>query len=135
VVAAAAWDRVGVDVEQLPRDGVARGLLAVLTPAERSQARSAAQPSARALRYWVRKECLVKAGEVAPAGMAHVDLSRVAERIDGAGRSVSRYRGLHLVDWWDPAREVLVAVAGAAAPLTCSIAEVVDGTAGWSTIP
>ncbi|MCZ2849281.1 4'-phosphopantetheinyl transferase family protein [Modestobacter sp. VKM Ac-2978] len=116
VVAAASWHPVGVDVETFPPNGSVIGRFPGLTPAEQWQLRSAADPSLLALRHWVRKECLVKAGAATLDGVHRIDLSRVVERTDRAGRSVSRYRGLRLVDWCDPTRRALVAVAGAGVP-------------------
>ncbi|MCZ2827172.1 MULTISPECIES: 4'-phosphopantetheinyl transferase family protein [unclassified Modestobacter] len=124
VVAAAAWRPVGVDVEGFPVAAAAAGGFPGLAPAEQQQVRSAVDPSLLALRHWARKECLVKAGTTTLAGMGRVDLSRLAERRDRAGRAVSRYRGLYLTDWCDPAREALVAVAGAGAPVVRALADV-----------
>lgn len=135
VVAAAAWDRVGVDVEALGPDDAVSALAAVLTPAERSQVWSAAEPSVRALRYWTRKECLVKAGLVAASQLARTDLSRVVDRTDRSGRSVGRYRGLQLVDWRDPARGALIAVAGSGPPVIRSSAQLAAGAPGWTAGP
>lgn len=123
VVAAASWHPVGVDVETLPPNGSGTGRFPGLAPAERWQLRSAADPSLLALRHWVRKECLVKAGVVSLDGAHRVDLSRVVERHDRAGRSVGRYRGLRLVDWRDPVRRALVAVAGAGVPMVRSLVD------------
>lgn len=120
VVAAASWRPVGVDVETLPADGGTVGGAPGLTPAEQRQVRSAADPLLLALRYWVRKECLVKTGTTTLAGVDRIDLSRLAERRDRAGWSASRYRGLHLVDWCDQGRSALVAVAGAGPPVVHS---------------
>ncbi|MCZ2820926.1 hypothetical protein O2V63_11350 [Modestobacter sp. VKM Ac-2977] len=120
VVAAASWHPVGVDVETLPPNGSGAGGFPGLAPAEQWQLRSAADPSLLALRHWVRKECLVKAGAATLDGAHRIDLSRVVERHDRAGRSVSRYHGLRLVDWCDPARRALVAVAGAGVPVVRS---------------
>ncbi|MCZ2839794.1 4'-phosphopantetheinyl transferase family protein [Modestobacter sp. VKM Ac-2985] len=124
VVAAAAWRPVGVDVEEFPAEGQAAGRFPGLAPAEQQQVRSAVDAPLLALRHWARKECLVKTGTTTLAGMGRVDLSRLTERRDRAGRAVSRYRGLYLTDWCDPAREVLVAVAGAAAPVVRALADV-----------
>jgi 4'-phosphopantetheinyl transferase len=123
VVATAAWRPVGVDVETLPPDAEASDWFPGLAPAEQGQVRSAADPSLLALRHWVRKECLVKVGMTTLAEMHRIDLSRVAERRDRAGRSVGVYRGLHLVDWCDPVRGVMVAVAGSGEPIVHSFAE------------
>nr|WP_243851078.1 4'-phosphopantetheinyl transferase superfamily protein [Modestobacter marinus] len=116
VVAAAAWHPVGVDVETLPPAGSGAGRFPGLALAEQRQLRAAPDPALLALRHWVRKECLVKAGLATLARVDRVDLSRVVERQDPSGRAVARYRGLHLVDWRDPARRALVAVAGRGAP-------------------
>ncbi|MGY1748708.1 4'-phosphopantetheinyl transferase family protein [Modestobacter sp. SYSU DS0511] len=123
VVAAAAWHPVGVDVEALPPGGPAAGPFPGLAAAEQRQVRSAADPSLLALRFWVRKECLVKTGVASLSGMHRLDLSRVAERREQAGWSVARYRGLHLVDWCDPARGAVVSVAGASTPDVRSLAD------------
>ncbi|MCZ2805008.1 hypothetical protein O2W18_07850 [Modestobacter sp. VKM Ac-2983] len=122
VVAAAAWRPVGVDVEAFPADGPTAGRFPGLAPAEERQVRSAVDPSLLALRHWVRKECLVKTGTTTLAGVGRIDLSRLTERRDRAGRSVSRYRGLYLTDWCDPARRALIAVAGGGAPVVRPLA-------------
>lgn len=133
VVAAAAWHPVGVDVEALPSDGAAVGRFPGLAPAERWQLRSAVDPPLLALRHWVRKECLVKVGTATLARIDRIDLSRLTERRDRAGRAVSRYRGLHLVDWCDPTRRALVAVAGTGMPTVRSFTDVAGVRPGAST--
>jgi 4'-phosphopantetheinyl transferase len=123
VVAAASWHPVGVDVETFPPDGSVVGRFPGLAPAEQWQLRSVPDPSLLALRHWVRKECLVKAGAATLDQVDRIDLSRVVERHDRAGRSVGRYRGLRLVDWRDSTRRALVAVAGAGVPAVRSSTE------------
>ncbi|MGY1839755.1 MULTISPECIES: 4'-phosphopantetheinyl transferase family protein [unclassified Modestobacter] len=115
VVATAAWGRVGVDVEALPADGAAAGRFPWLAPAENRQVQSAADPPLLALRYWLRKECLVKAGMGTLDTMHRIDLSRAGERVDPAGRSVTGYRGMRVVDWYEPALVAQVAFASAGA--------------------
>ncbi|OMQ14706.1 hypothetical protein A7K94_0214655, partial [Modestobacter sp. VKM Ac-2676] len=125
VVATAAWHPVGVDVEALPPDGAGAGGVPGLAPAEQWEVRSSVDPSLLALRYWARKECLVKTGTTTLARMHRVDLSRLAERRHRDGRSVSRYGRLRLVDWCDTERSALVAVAGAGLPVVRSVDELI----------
>jgi 4'-phosphopantetheinyl transferase len=134
VVATAAWHPVGVDIEALPPVVATAGRSSGLAAAEQRQVRSAEDPSLLALRYWVRKECLVKMGMTSLDGMHRIDLSRLVERRHRAGWSVSRYRGLHITDWCDATRSALVAVAGAGVPLVRSSTDLARGRRGGSAL-
>ncbi|TWH73513.1 4'-phosphopantetheinyl transferase superfamily protein [Modestobacter roseus] len=141
VVATAAWHPVGVDVERMPAApaGVAApGPALGLSPAEQRRVAAAVDPALLGLRYWVRKECLVKVGVATLAGLHEVDLSRLARPRRRHGWSVSRYGDHRLVDWCDPDRRVLIAVAGAGPPVVCSVADLarmgVDSRPGASNI-
>lgn len=92
VCAAAGHGRVGVDVEHaLP--GPADEILAatVLTPAE---AHAVGGDNRRLIRWWVRKEALVKRGELTLDRLRDADLSDL-----GHGPSSLIWRGRHVTEW------------------------------------
>lgn len=99
VAATAAHSPVGIDLErsdrrQLPDDAL---MATVLAPAETEIVRAAFDPSRAFLRYWVRKEALVKAGLLSLDGLADLDLSGLPLHLhEGSGRT--RWGRWHLVD-------------------------------------
>jgi 4'-phosphopantetheinyl transferase len=122
VVAGAGWGPLGVDVEDI---GVKAPTLAampeLLAEAELSVVRSSPDVRLAFLRYWVRKECLVKIGVASLDALQHTDLSDVVDETAGDGRTVGRYGPLHLVHWVDEPLGAVVGVAGADVPVICSL--------------
>ncbi len=122
VVAGADRQPVGVDVEGARPGPLDPAVLDhTLTVAERARVRSAGDPAAAFLRHWVRKECLVKAGALSLDRLREVELDPATERAAGEGRTRGRSGPLHLVDWFDPVRDVAVAAAGHGPPVVGSL--------------
>jgi 4'-phosphopantetheinyl transferase len=121
VAAVAGTGPVGVDVERYPQHRLDPGVLAVaLTPRETMLVEGAPDPAHAFARQWVRKEALIKAGVASLASMATLDLSELlnaderAEHRPGMRRGL--WRGWCLLEWDDPTRRVLGAVAGRRPP-------------------
>ncbi|HYY80382.1 MAG TPA: 4'-phosphopantetheinyl transferase superfamily protein [Actinomycetes bacterium] len=114
VAAMAGWGPVGVDAERsgraLPDDGLAA---LALSRAERALLDGAADRDGAFLRLWVRKEALVKLGELSLDALAAADLSGLP--MVPARTASHRWRGLHLLDWSHAAAGVRVQGAAAAA--------------------
>lgn len=92
VAAIAGRGPVGVDVERANRRPLQEDVAALaLAPGERVKVAGANDPGRAFLRVWVRKEALVKAGELSLDGLGSADLSALEP-----GR---RWRGLCLRDW------------------------------------
>ncbi|MDF5755911.1 phosphopantetheinyl transferase-like protein [Spongiactinospora sp. TRM90649] len=95
VCAAAGPGKVGVDAERVP-DGPFDDAVAgqSLAPGE-----VAVVTGNRALiRQWVRKESLVKRGELTLAGLRSLDLSALPLDEPGVARAL-RWQGRHLLEW------------------------------------
>lgn len=92
VCAVAGHGRVGVDAEHAT-PGPADEILAatVLTPAE---AHVVGADNRRLIRWWVRKEALVKRGEITLDRLREVDLSGLA-----CGPSSLTWEGRHFTEW------------------------------------
>ncbi|MFJ8039909.1 4'-phosphopantetheinyl transferase family protein [Kitasatospora sp. NPDC096147] len=113
VAAAAGFGPVGVDVEQPARGLVAEVAERVLAPAELAVLKEHPEPERAFLRFWVRKEALIKIGRATLDTLAELDLSAVP--LDGSPVR-GTWEGLHLLDWVDEARGAVVGVVAAEEP-------------------
>ncbi len=99
VCAAVGPGRVGVDAEHVPDGPLDESLAArALAPAERPLV-----PDNEALiRLWVRKEALIKRGELTLDGLHTADLSALPLGGGAAGDGPHRleWEGRHLLEWW-----------------------------------
>jgi 4'-phosphopantetheinyl transferase len=130
VVAGADRQPIGVDVEGArPKSLDPTVLTYTLTAAEMARVRSASDPSAAFVRYWVRKECLVKAGAVTLDGLSRVELDHTTEQDAGGGCTRGRFGALHLVDWLDRTMDVAVAAAAWSPPVVASFRPTAPGPA------
>ncbi len=101
---------VAVDVEQLANRARAREVAgSVLAPAEHDLVRASADPGEAFTRLWVRKEALVKLGEVSLDTLPEVDLSMAA--CDRAS-----WHGYAVLGWAAADGQVLGAVVGRRVP-------------------
>ncbi|MEE1823060.1 4'-phosphopantetheinyl transferase superfamily protein [Streptomyces sp. BE20] len=118
VVAAAAGHRpIGVDVELNARSGSLLDVAGrVLTAAELRQVEAHADPASAFLRFWVRKESLIKIGRTSLDELAGVDLSGLALDLPAGGPLLSRFEELYLLDWVDDAHGAAVAAVSAVPP-------------------
>ena len=117
VAAAAGWQRVGVDVERATvPDAPLRVADRVLSAAETRMMRAAERPHRFFLRQWVRKESLVKIGELSLGGMAKTDLSGLPADIPDGPPHLSRHGELYVLDWTDERRDAVAAVVSAGRP-------------------
>jgi len=122
VVAGVGRDPVGVDIEA-SRSGDDLGaapLALALTDAEILRVRSAPEPATAFLRHWTLKECLVKAGAATLDTLPRVEIDAATARRDVDGRTRRRHGSLHLMDWFDPTLDAVVAAAGAGPPVVGS---------------
>ncbi|MFC7383777.1 4'-phosphopantetheinyl transferase family protein [Sphaerisporangium rhizosphaerae] len=95
VCAVAGPGRVGVDAEHVPRGDVDRGLVEfTLSPAEFALI---GHDKRRVIRQWVRKEALVKRGELTIDDFPLTDLSDMDGEVDPSGSS--GWRGRRLLEW------------------------------------
>lgn len=100
VAAAAGWSPLGIDVEAGPYPALRIDeVAATLAPAELSAVRSATDPNETFIRYWVRKEALVKLGVVDLDGLGTLDLAMLPVADRSVGRRHHRFGGWHVVDW------------------------------------
>ncbi|GLW97417.1 phosphopantetheinyl transferase-like protein [Microtetraspora sp. NBRC 16547] len=94
VCAAVGHGRVGVDAEHATDGPADQGLASLaLTPAE---ARLVGQDNRRLIRQWVRKEALVKRGELTLDRLREADLSGLPLDADTARLE---WEGRHLLEW------------------------------------
>lgn len=94
VCAAAGYGAVGVDVEHATAGPADENLVSLaLTPAE---AGLVGLDNRKLIRQWVRKEALVKRGELALDRLRDVDLSKLP--LDGVPRPLE-WEGRHFVEW------------------------------------
>ena len=98
VCAAAGPGRVGVDAEHVPPGPLDEALASqALAPAERPLVHD----NEALIRLWVRKEALIKRGELALGGLRSADLSALP--LDGAGTQDGprrlEWEGRHLLEW------------------------------------
>lgn len=117
VAAAVGRQRVGVDVERATvPDAVLETAERVLSTAELRMMRAAAQPHRYFLRQWVRKESLVKIGEIRLGDMAQADLAALP--VDGPDGSpwLNRHGELYVLDWTDERRDAVGSVVSAGRP-------------------
>lgn len=118
VVAAADLRPLGVDVESVPGVPLDPAALAIaLTPAEAAGVAVARDPSMEFLRYWVRKEALLKVGVISLDGLAGIELGPAPEHDADDDPRASEWRGLHVLDWLDRRLDAVVAVACSAPPV------------------
>jgi 4'-phosphopantetheinyl transferase len=95
VCAAAGYGRVGVDAEHVTSGPADESLASLaLTPAE---AASVGTDNARLIRQWVRKEALVKRGELSLDRLRDVDLSALPFD-DGLSGDIE-WEGRHFLEW------------------------------------
>jgi 4'-phosphopantetheinyl transferase len=121
VVAGAAGAPLGVDVEPPVTPGAREELVStVLTPAEAEAVRTAADPAREVLRFWVRKESLVKVGLATLDTLRVIDLTRATDQAFLDGRAHSRLGEVHLVDWFDAGLAAAVGVAASAPPVVAA---------------
>jgi 4'-phosphopantetheinyl transferase len=94
ICAAAGYGRVGVDVEHATAGPADENLVALaLTPAE---AHLVGRDNRKLIRQWVRKEALVKRGELALDRLRDADLSTLP--LDDVGRPLE-WEGRHFTEW------------------------------------
>ncbi|GAA4232069.1 4'-phosphopantetheinyl transferase [Streptosporangium album] len=94
VCAAVGPGRVGVDAEHVPEGPLDEALAAhALAPVERPLARD----NEALIRFWVRKEALIKRGELTLDDLRTTDLSGLP--IDGDGPRRLEWAGRHLLEW------------------------------------
>lgn len=116
VAAVAGTGRVGIDVERYR--AIDAGMIALATsPAEVARVEAAPDVSLAFLRLWVCKEALIKAGAGDLDSMPAIDLAEACPAEDAPGTWRAVWEGWHLLQWTDPAAEVLGAAVGAAPPL------------------
>jgi 4'-phosphopantetheinyl transferase len=95
VCAAAGYGRVGIDAEHATSGPADESLAALaLTPAE---AALVGRDNARLIRQWVRKEALVKRGELTLDRLREVDLSALP--FDDGLSGDLEWEGRHLLEW------------------------------------
>ncbi|MER7206176.1 4'-phosphopantetheinyl transferase superfamily protein [Streptosporangium sp. NPDC000239] len=96
VCAAAGPGRIGVDAERVPGGPFEESLAAqALSPAERALVAD----NESLIRLWVRKEALIKRGELALDGLRSADLSALPLDGAGDGRRRLEWEGRHLLEW------------------------------------
>ncbi len=118
VVAGADRAPLGVDVEPPVVPGAREELVAtVLTGREAEAVRAAADPARELLRFWVRKESLVKVGLATLDTLQAIDLTRATDHALLDGRRHSRLGDVHLVDWFDASLGAALGVAASAPPV------------------
>ncbi|MEV4091046.1 4'-phosphopantetheinyl transferase family protein [Streptosporangium saharense] len=96
VCAAAGPGRIGVDAERVPGGPFEEAIAAqALAPAERPLVTD----NEALIRLWVRKEALIKRGELAMEGLRSTDLSALP--LDGGqdGQRHLEWEGRHLLEW------------------------------------
>ncbi|GLW13183.1 hypothetical protein Misp01_83110 [Microtetraspora sp. NBRC 13810] len=95
VCAAAGPGRVGIDAEHVPPGPLDEGLAGqALTAAERA----AVTCNRGLIRQWVRKEALVKRGELTLADLRSLDLSALTLKESPVPRAFT-WEGRHLLEW------------------------------------
>ncbi len=109
VMAAAAWDQVGVDAERY--SGETQEVPAhVLAPGELASIRSSRTPRLAFVRQWVRKEALIKVGAASLSTLRAVDLSALPVPGEATPGTAVPYGPWWLVDWLDHRRHAAGAV-------------------------
>ncbi|MFJ2029535.1 4'-phosphopantetheinyl transferase family protein [Streptosporangium sp. NPDC087985] len=94
VCAAVGPGRVGVDAEHVPEGPLDEVLVAhALAPVERPLVGD----NGALIRLWVRKEALIKRGELTMDDLRTTDLSGLPLEVDGSGRL--EWEGRHLLEW------------------------------------
>jgi 4'-phosphopantetheinyl transferase len=115
VAAAAGWNPVGVDVEQVNRVEVDSALATLaLTPTERLRVDATPRRDRAFLRLWVRKEALVKLGRLSLDALTEADLSALP--VGEAPAVTHRWHDLYVLDWSDATHDVLGAAVSADPP-------------------
>ncbi|GAA3156726.1 hypothetical protein GCM10010466_54430 [Planomonospora alba] len=96
VCAAAGPGRIGVDAERVPGGPLDTSLAAqALSPGELALVRD----NEALIRLWVRKEALVKRGELTLDGLRTTDLSALPPGPAPGDRHTLRWQGRHLLEW------------------------------------
>lgn len=116
VCVAAGPGRVGVDAQWMP-PGMLSLAARCLAPAERI----VITDNAALTRQWVRKEALIKRGELTLEGMPSLDLSTLPTHLPGAPRRLE-WQGRHLLEWLT-SQGVAVTVMTDSPALTTTVAE------------
>ncbi|WP_326821584.1 phosphopantetheinyl transferase-like protein [Streptosporangium sp. NBC_01639] len=94
VCAAVGPGRVGVDAERVPGGPLDEALVThALAPVERPLVRD----NEALIRFWVRKEALIKRGELTMDDLRTTDLSELP--LDGDGLRRLEWEGRHLLEW------------------------------------
>lgn len=94
VCAAVGPGRVGVDAERVPEGPLDEALVThALAPVERPLVRD----NEALIRFWVRKEALIKRGELTMDDLRTTDLSELP--LDGDGLRRLEWEGRHLLEW------------------------------------
>ncbi|GII02551.1 4'-phosphopantetheinyl transferase family protein [Planobispora takensis] len=107
VCAAAGPGRIGVDAENVPPGPVDESLAAqFLAPAERPLVHD----NEALIRLWVRKEALIKRGELTMDGLRETDLSGLPLDVPARPRAL-RWEGRHLLEWRTGSGVAVCAVA------------------------
>ncbi|MFF8606920.1 4'-phosphopantetheinyl transferase family protein [Streptomyces sp. NPDC015346] len=135
VAAAAGLAPIGVDVERLDKASDALTEERVLAPAELELVRSHADPKAAFLRLWVRKEALIKVGRAELDTLGRLDLSALPLGPPGPAPAVHRFEDFQLLDFTDPGRRALLAVASGAPALLGSAATPPTGLPRTEPVP
>jgi 4'-phosphopantetheinyl transferase len=121
VVAGAHHEPVGVDIEGARSITPPTVRASLLTSAEGRRVRSADDPDREFLHHWVLKECLVKVGLATLDTVGGLEVRAEESRRAEGGRTLSRWRGLHLADWFDERLDAVVGAAGSQPPLVRSL--------------
>lgn len=124
VAAAASWSPVGIDLEALPLPSLRiEEVAGTLSPAELAAVQSATVPAEAFVRYWIRKEALVKVGTADLDGLGTIDLAGLTLASWSVPRRRHRFGDWQILDWSDGALGALGAL------VTCFDAGPVDVTA------
>lgn len=108
VMAAADLKPVGVDIEMRTDMGLEIATQ-VLAPKELLVLREDGNSRVAFLRHWARKEALIKIGRATLETLAQIDLSSLMT--DAARVQRSCYGDLHFLDWEEPGRGAVAAIA------------------------
>lgn len=117
VAAAIGPGPVGIDVERRNRMPGESMIAHVLAPGEQALVASNKEPTEAFLRFWVRKECLVKIGRATLDNLNTVDLSGIS--MSGAGE-IRSFEDMYFVEAQDERRNALVAMVAEQPPVLLS---------------
>ncbi|MDQ6616499.1 MAG: 4'-phosphopantetheinyl transferase superfamily protein [Actinomycetota bacterium] len=119
VAAAAGFRPVAVDVDTRRRQVVDAAVATmVLHPSERKVVEDATDPELAFLRFWVRKESLVKLGRLSLDSLVSIDLSAVPVETTWLGQETCRltWEGWHLLEWSHSESQVVGSAIAASPP-------------------